>query len=49
MYETDEDSVIVQGYIARDKFEGDFIPAGEDVVQIPKGLLRQLVANGSLD
>ncbi len=49
VYEADENTLIVQGYRADDQFETGFVPDGEGVVRIPKGLLRQLVANHLLD
>lgn len=48
VYQFDEDSVLVQGYIAGDLFSAGDVPTGEDVVRVPKGLLRQLAAEGNL-
>lgn len=45
VYEIDENTIAVQGYVADGLFENGFIPDGENVVRIPKGLLRQLAAN----
>lgn len=45
VYEIDDDTIAVQGYVVDGLFEAGFIPAGENVVRIPKGLLRQLAAN----
>jgi hypothetical protein len=48
VYSMEGDDVLVQGYVARGLFGAAEIPEGEDVVRIPKGLLRQLVANDGI-
>lgn len=46
VYEIDDETLVVQGYKARELFSGDDIPATEDVVRIPKELIRKLIASG---
>lgn len=48
VYEFGGDSVLVQGYAASEIFARGTLPDGEEVVRIPKGLLRQLVARGEI-
>ena len=48
IYQADDDDVLIQGYDANGLFLENALPKGERVVRIPRGLLRQLVANGEL-
>ncbi len=48
VYEVDDDTFVIQGYEANQMFESGFVPAGENVVRIPKGLIRQLLASQSI-
>lgn len=48
VYEFKGDDILVQGYQAGEVFDKGFIPQGEDVVRIPRALLRQLVERGEI-
>ncbi|MGL4340590.1 MAG: hypothetical protein ACRCSP_09255 [Rhodoglobus sp.] len=45
VYEVDADTLLIQGYTADDRFEPGFVPDGENVIRIPKGLLVQFAKN----
>lgn len=46
VYGFEGDDILIQGYEADALIAS--VPAGEKVVRIPKGLIRQLVANGQI-
>ncbi|KJF16966.1 hypothetical protein AXFE_21680 [Acidithrix ferrooxidans] len=48
VYGAEGDDILIQGYETSLLFRENSIPDGERVVRIPRGLLRQLVANGEL-
>lgn len=48
IYEYKDDDILVQGYAVDKVFDEGFIPTGEDVVRIPRSLLRQLVERGEI-
>jgi len=49
VFDLGDDMLAVQGYPTGDLFADGFIPQGEDVVRVPKGLIRQLIAGGHFD
>lgn len=45
VYEIDDETLVIQGYEASAMFDSAFVPDGENVVRVPKGLIRQLIAS----